>query len=122
MRRAVHEAEEEAKLRVSQRIMLFRNSGDGISPESVATLRIQAQAAESIIGRYGVTVWSSKNLSPETTPHASMSVVKRFFRLENTPPGSEHYTLHFKKPVHLLQADKFNLLFYGQLTLERGVD
>ena len=121
MRHVVQEATQEAEESGSG-IILFRNSADGTSPESVETLRTQAQAAESIIGRYGVTVWSSKSLSPETTPHASMSIVERFFRLENTPPNSEHYTLYFRKPVDLLQADKFNLLFYDQFTPERDVE
>lgn len=118
MRRAVCEAMQDAERSEPRSLMLFRKSGDERSPESVATLRIQAQAAESIIGRYGITVWS-KSSSPETTPHASMEAIERFFRLENTPPGSEHYTLYFRKPVDLLQADKFNVLFYDQFTPER---
>lgn len=115
MHNMVNQAIQEAQVSDSQGIMLFRKSGDERSPESVTTLQIQTQAAEKIIGRYGITVWSATTY-PDRTPHAMMAVVERFFTLENTPPGSEHYTLFFRKPVDRLQADKFNLVFYHQFT------
>lgn len=115
MRRVVSEALQEAQEQSPHDMVLVRKSGNEASPEPLVTLRLQAQTSENITGRYGITVWSQRAHS-DTAPQVRRKAIERFFKVENTPPGSEHYTLYFRKPIDRVQADKFNLLFYHQLT------
>lgn len=118
-RRIVDEAIQQAQMHSPHDMMLFRKTGGNTSPELLTTLLLQANTSKAVTGRYGITLWSS-SLHPETTPHVRRKAVERFFRIDNTPQGSEHYTLYFREPLDLVQADKFNLLFYHELTPREG--
>ncbi len=115
MRQRVDNAIQQATRHASHEGVFFRASTCTSGAESFEALAVQAQTAESVTGRYGMTLWS-QNQHPDTTPSAPRNAITRFFPVENTPPGSAHYTLYFRKPLSRLQTDTFNLLFYGQFT------